>query len=154
NAASVNQDIDRLLRSGKFEDANASVAVQDSRAVVTFMVVERPLVTSVEIIGNQKFKTKDLLADTGLSAGTPISEYTIKKARDAIEQKYHDAGYYYIRVDLNADALRDGRVILTISEGPRVRIRHIVFEGNSSYSAFQLGGQIETKTYIWIFRKG
>src|SRR5438105_11345423 len=145
-AGIATEDIDRLLRTGKFDDVSATVGMQDGRATVTFAVIERQVVVSLEIVGNQKFKTKELVTDTGLPLGSAISEYTIKKARDALERKYKEAGYYYVRVEVDVEALRAGRVVLTVSEGPRVRVRHVVFEGNTAYTAFALRGKVETKT--------
>jgi len=154
-ASAVTEDTDRLFRTGKFDDVTAAATMEDGKLVVTFSVTEHPVVEAVEVLGNRKFKTQELIEAAELSVGAPISDYTIKRAVDAIERKYREAGYHYATVQLDEQALRaENRVLLTISEGPRVRVRKIEFVGNTAYDAATLKGKIETKTWIWIFRKG
>jgi len=155
NARAVEQDVTRLVKTNKFDAARAEPSVVDGELVLTFRFVERPFVEAVEFEGNRKFKTKDLLPDADLSPGSPISEFSIKQAIANIERKYKDAGYYYIKVDVNRGRLlQDHVVVFEIREGPRVKIRKIVFQGNTLFRSGLLKDQIESKTYIWIFRTG
>lgn len=146
----------RLAETGKF-DANpyGEPREEGGRLILVFVVQERPFVRSIEFNGNQKFKTNDLLGEIDLSVGSAISEFLVDQARDAIERKYHNAGYGYASVQVDEAALRDERrVVFNISEGQRVKVRKIVFEGNTAYSNFELNQHIETATYIWVFRTG
>lgn len=150
----VEDDVRELLRTRKFLAAFASTAVADGQAVVTFHVQEKPTLSSVEIEGNKKFSNEQLYELTPV-AGAPVDMYEINRARDDIEQKYKQAGYYYVDVQLDRVALEnENRLIYRITEGPRVKIRKIRFEGNRAYSARRLGVRVETKPYFWIFRTG
>jgi outer membrane protein assembly complex protein YaeT len=146
----------RLAETRKFEgNPFAEAREEDGQLVLVFVVKERPFVSEVTFVGNEKFKVDELLKDIDLSAGSPISEFTIGQARQAIERKYKEAGYYHATVDFDPDVLRDERrVLFRISEGPRVKVRRITFEGNNSYTALELRSKIETNTYIWLFRTG
>ncbi|MCK4341332.1 MAG: outer membrane protein assembly factor BamA [Phycisphaerae bacterium] len=150
----VEEDVRELLRSRKFIAAFANTRVEDGEAVVIFTVQEKPEVVSVEIEGNKKFDDAQLYELTPV-AGAPLDRYEISRARDDIEQKYKEAGYYYVEVTLDERALaQEGRVVYRITEGPRVKVRHLRFEGNRAYGDRRLKTKIETKAYIWIFRKG
>lgn len=151
----IEDDVTRLVKTGKFETARAEPWMENGKAIVVFRVLERPVVEGVEFSGNLKFKTKDLVAEVDLSPGRPISEFAIRQAETALERKYKEAGYHYAKVEVDAERLKSERVVaFNISEGPRVKVRRIRFEGNSAFSPTKLRSKIETATYIWIFRTG
>jgi len=146
----------RLSATGKFRGAPyAEPREENGQLVLVFVVEENPFVVDVSFVGNKKFKDRDLFKEIDVSAGSPISEFLISQARQDIERKYREAGYYHATVEIDPDLLRDEqRVLFRISEGPRIKVRKIIFEGNFAYSDHTLRSKIETKTYIWIFRTG
>jgi len=146
----------RLAETGKFEGSPyGEPREREGRLILTFVLKERPFVTAVEFTGNHKFNSKDLLGAIDLSIGSAISEFLVTQAKEAIERKYHEAGYSYVSVQVDDAALKaDRKVIFNISEGPRIKVRKILFEGNRSYTSFELSQKIETATYFWIFRTG
>ncbi len=155
NPVVVEEDVNRLIKTNKFDSARAEPTVENGELVLVFRCVERPFVEAVEFNGNRKFKTKDLLPEVELAPGSPISEFSIRQAVENIERKYKEAGYYYIKVDVNRTRLTNDRVVeFQITEGPRVKVKKIRFTGNNSFTPRQLKPHIETKTYIWIFRTG
>ena len=150
----VEADVRELLRSRKFATAFGDTRVEDGEAVVIFTVREKPEVVSVEIEGNKQFTDEQLYELTPV-AGAPLDAYEVRRAREDILQKYKDAGFYYAEVKLDERALQtEGRVIYQIVEGPRVKVRHIRFEGNRVYGARRLKSKVQTQAYFWIFRKG
>ncbi|MEW6250959.1 MAG: POTRA domain-containing protein, partial [Planctomycetota bacterium] len=150
----VEEDVRELLRTRKFLAAFATTRLEDSQAVVTYHVQEKPTITSVEIIGAKQLKERDLY-ELAPAAGSVLDGYEVNRAREDILQRYKEKGYFYATVELDEPALTaENRVIYRIVEGPRVRVRHIRFEGNRAFSARRLGGNVQTKTYIWIFRTG
>lgn len=146
----------RLAATGKFEDSPyAEPREEDGRLILVFVCTERPFVTAIDFVGNVKFKTGDLLDDIDLAVGSPISEFFINQAVRDIERKYREAGYAHATVTIDAQVLeQEQRVLFRISEGPRIKVRHIVFEGNTVFSDRKLRSKIETSTYLWIFRTG
>jgi outer membrane protein insertion porin family len=146
----------RLAETGKFEgNPYAEPREEDGKLALVFVVKERPFVIEISITGNKKFSTNDLLKEVELSVGSPISEFLINQTKQQIERKYKEAGYYHVAVDVDGAALRnEQRVLIRIAEGPRVKVRHIIFEGNASFTPSRLREQIETTTYIWLFRTG
>ncbi len=146
----------RLAATGKFEGTPfAEARAEDGQIVLVFVVHELPFVQGIDFVGNQKFKDRDLLKAIELSVGSPISTYLINQARQDLERKYREAGYSHVAIDLDQEVLlAEDRVLFTISEGPRIKVRHIEFEGNGAFSDRELRSKIETATYIWLFRTG
>lgn len=150
----VEEDVRELLRSRKFLAAFATTAVEEGQAVVVYNVQEKPTLAMVELIGNKRFTDAQLYEVTP-AAGAVMDRYEINRARDDIVQKYKQKGHYYVDVRIDERALEtEARLVYRITEGPRVKVRHIRYEGNRTLSPRRLGTRIETKTYIWIFRTG
>ncbi len=152
--AQVEEDVRELLRTRRFLNAFATTAVEAGQAVVTFTVQEKPEIVSVELEGNKAFTDQQLFALTP-AAGDVIDLYEVRRGRDEILRKYHEAGYFYVEVSVDERTLQnEGRLIYRINEGPRVRVRHILFEGNRSFPDWRLRPKIQTKTALWVFRVG
>lgn len=146
----------RLAETGKFEGSPyGEPRRREGLLVLTFVVRERPFISEIDFIGNEKFKAGDLLDHIQIGVGSPISEFLVDQARQDIERKYKEAGYAHVQVGVDPAILQaESRVLFRISEGPRVKVRHIVFEGHGAFSARKLNAQIETNKYIWLFRTG
>lgn len=146
----------RLAGTGKFEGSPyAEAREQDGKLVLVFVVQERPFVTGVDFVGNEKYKTSELLKEIEISTGSPISEYLVNQAKQQVERKYKEGGYYHVTVEVDSEVLKnEHRVLFRISEGPRVKVRKILFEGNTAYTDLTLRSKVETATYIWLFRTG
>lgn len=152
----VRSDLDRLTLSGRFENVYATTEdVGDDGIRVTFTVEERRQVETITFSGSKKFKDKHLLETVRVAVGDYLSDYAIDASIEALVDRYNNAGYPFAEVQVDRDQAADtGDVHFVITEGPRVRIRDIEFEGNDSISGRTLRGEIDTATYIWIFRTG
>lgn len=150
----VEDDVRELLRTRKFLVAFATTRLEDNQAVVVFTVQEKPTIATVELQGNKAIKDSELYALLP-AAGDVLDLYAINKGKQDIIQKYKEKGYYYVEVTLDERAVQnEARVIYTINEGPRVRVREITAEGNRAYPEDRLLERVQTKTWIWIFRTG
>lgn len=150
----LEQDVRALLQTRKFINAYAETTVEQGRVIVTFNVAEKPELETVELRGNFRFDDNDLYVLLP-SPGDPIDSFLIERGRDEIIRKYKEAGYYYIEVGIDQQLLeQEGRLIYQITEGVRVKVRKIRFEGMYAFRDDALRAKIETKTYIWVFRTG
>lgn len=152
----VQEDVRALMVTRKFLDVRARLESEQNQAVVIFEFREKPEILSVEIEGNKEFSSDELFGELTFSAGSVLDRYEIDRGREAILRRYQEDGYYYAEVALDEGALdQEGRVVYRVTEGPRVRVRRIVFEGKGDeFSEVQLRLKIRTQTYFWIFRKG
>lgn len=146
----------RIAATQKFEGVPFGEPREDEgKLVLVFVVAERPFVTGVDFVGNVEFSAGDLLKEIDLEVGSPISAFLTRQATEKIEQKYQEAGYAHATVEVDGEVLKvERRVLFRVSEGPRVKVREIVFEGNLAFSDLRLKSKIETATYLWIFRTG
>lgn len=146
----------RLAETQKFDGVPfADARMVGNQMVLVFIVRERPYVISVDFVGNQQFDNGDLLKEIPIGVGSTVSDFLIRQSQQIILQKYREAGYANASVDVDADALaNEKRVLFRISEGPRVKVKEIRFEGNHEYGDKRLQALIETQTALWLFRTG
>ena len=153
--AAVDEDLKRIYSLGEFDNVVIRPEKGPEGLVLVVEVTERPALERLVFEGNRKFKDKDLAEAIGVTAGHLIDRHKIFAAARTLERKYHDAGYHFATVGLDEDLLAKSRIAkYTIAEGPRVRVRKILFTGNPSIPAGELEKQIETKTYFPIFTPG
>jgi outer membrane protein insertion porin family len=151
----IDADVTRLLATGKFKTVTAREAVAAEGVTVIFTVTEFPQIKAIRFLGNRKFRDAKLREDVVLKEGDAVDAFRIRESAAAILQRYRDAGYGQAGVTHDATLLADsGELVFTIEEGPRVRIRKIIFEGNDNNPDAELNKRISSKTYAWILREG
>jgi outer membrane protein insertion porin family len=151
----VQEDVRELLRTRKFLDVRAETRSEDNQAVVIFLVAEKPTIKSVEVEGNKQFTTEELFKELSFASGGVLDRFEINSGREKIISKYKTKGYYYVTVEVDETALSsESRVLYRITEGPRVRIRNIQFEGVSAFPEPQLRFRLKTKKYFPILSAG
>lgn len=153
--AQTQEDVRELLRTRKFLNVVADPKMEEGEVVVTFTLQEKPEVTTLEIEGNKRFSSETLYKELSFASGQPLDRFEVNRGRENILRKYREKGFYYAQVDIDEKALEEeSRVIYKIVEGPRVKVRHIVFEGVTAFSEVQLLLQVKSQTYFWLFRTG
>ena len=148
----VESDIVRINALGGFGTVTARVAPAANGVRLIYELDELPILTGVEIRGNQAVDRPTLLARVRLQAGDPLDRFLIDRARRAIIEAYEAAGYFVTDVSVDQATLeREQRLILIVREGPRIRVREVAFEGNVSFPDKALRRQIEAKAWFPVF---
>lgn len=149
----VREDVRALYDTEWFYSVEPRVEDSDEGPVVIFRVLERPIVQTVEFQGNTKIRDSYLEALTGLRTGSPFVVALNQEAARQIEREYKEKGYYTAKVELlKGGDKHDRDVIFKITEGKKVVISGIQFEGNKDISSRVLRTKLGTKKQIlWFF---
>jgi outer membrane protein insertion porin family len=107
-------------------------------------------IRSIEFVGNKKFKDKVLLQRLGFEAGDKLDPFLAESGRGTIINVYQKIGFAFVDVSLDKEKLSQGRVIYTINEGSRIKIRSVKFSGNKAISTGKLRKIIKTKRRKWF----
>ncbi len=151
DAQLIADDVDELLASGRFLSAKASAAKTDKGMIVTFNVVELPIIAGISFEGNETISTETLAGDLAFVISDPLNRFYIETGKRAIASRYREAGHYTVEVTIDESALdRDYEVIYRIVEGPRVYLRKINFQGNESFGRLKLGTKIRSGSGVWL----
>lgn len=151
----IKEDLERLYATRWFFDARHEIQKNSQGTVLVFHVVERPIVQKVIYHGNKKVKKKDLEALTGLKKGSAMDPALNRQARRRIQEYYVEQGYNFATVNLiEGNTTDDRRVVFDISEGEKVVVQSIHFEGNQFFSTSLLQTKLLTKKQWFLFWGG
>jgi len=151
--ADVQESVRRVYKLGHFRNVDFFVDEEaDSSVSLKLVVEEFPLVDKVEFSGNRKIKRKELEEKKLLRFYAPLSDAQLHKSRQTILDMYAEKGYLLAEVDaqvIPTSVPGNAIVKYDIKEGPRVRVRSIVFHGNRDVSRRWLSRRFKTKENRW-----
>jgi len=151
----VLEDERALRKTRLFSHVDSHYEQSAKGAVLVFRVRERAIVRSVQYIGNDKVKQKQLVSWTGLEAGSPFDPWANEQAVTRIKQEYKEMGYFQVDVKLQKGGDPNDRdVIIEINEGPIFRVVGRKFKGNRQISSGSLKKNLVTKSAILGYFKG
>lgn len=142
----ISADIKAIYRMGYFDDVAVDVTDSPEGKNVTFIVTEKPLVTEIVIRGNKAVKKDDIESVLTVKARQIINVEKVTADIAKIRELYDGKGYYNAEVAYAIDqkGAAEARLTYTITENEKVYIRHIVFEGNRSFTAKELKDMMKT----------
>ena len=114
---------------------------------IRFAVVERPVVSRINFIGNSGVRRRELLEAISIKVNDVVNQVKINVDEQAIVNKYLEKGYPDIQVRSEIQAAGDSGVQLAfyITEGEKISISEFKFEGNAIFNARTLRGQLSLK---------
>jgi len=151
-AEDVREGIRRLYEMGHFSDVQVFGERSGEDSIdLTIAVVERPRVSAIEIVGNDKVGDSDIEDLLRLESGLPFDTSRLEDSRVAVLRHYEEKGFPYASVTAEVEDLPGNavRVVLQIEESTRVNVRAIRFEGNEAIEDVDLKKVMETKEDRW-----
>ncbi|MBN1758164.1 MAG: outer membrane protein assembly factor BamA [Chitinispirillaceae bacterium] len=124
----------------------------DTSASIKLKVEEFPICESVEYHGNKKIKKKDLEEKSTIKKGQILTDAAVFDEKKLILSMHAEKGYNLAEVKPEIIPTKiPGNVILkfTIKEGPKVKIKTIVFHGNKEVKTAKLERKFKTKESRW-----
>jgi outer membrane protein insertion porin family len=147
--AVVDQDVKAIFRMGFFDDVQAELSPD---GILTYAVKEKPYIREVKIQGASQVSKEKVETALGVSARTILDRSKVAEGVDKVRKLYNEQGYVNAAVDysVSVEASNQAVVTLDITEGSRLLIKRVSFEGNKAFSESDLKGLIATKEE-WIF---
>ncbi|HET9870935.1 MAG TPA: outer membrane protein assembly factor BamA, partial [bacterium] len=144
----VRDDIHNLFAMGDFKDvqADAEPGTRDNQIVLTFKVVERPLVSKITFNGNRKWGASKFLETIKTAPKTPFDPSQANADAAAIRALYLDEGYasatvaYQTHLDADANTVE---VEFDIVEGLSIKVGPIEVTGAQAFSAKKVADQMK-----------
>ncbi|MGC3967043.1 MAG: POTRA domain-containing protein [Pirellulales bacterium] len=150
----VEEDVRRLTKSRMFVNVNTTYQRVPEGVVVVFQVVERPTLAYVKYLGST-LKRSTLEKNSGIKVGDSIDPYMVDEARRKLEEHYKSKGFSKARVvTLEGNKPGDRGAVFKITEGPKLKIYDIEFEGNTIADDGRLKTQIGSRPPILYLFKG
>ncbi|MFC1764021.1 outer membrane protein assembly factor BamA [Planctomycetota bacterium] len=115
---------------------------------------KRPdIIRSLEFEGNKKFKNKVLKQRVGIELGARFDPFLAEGGRRTILEVYRKIGYNFVEAEWDRELAKQGKLLYTIVEGSRVRIKKITVKGTKVYSARSLKKLLRTRKRKWYGKK-
>ncbi len=129
----LNADRDAIYNTGYFYDLFPTFQKVPEGVVLTYHVLENPVLTSITITGNTVIKTSTLMDAVTVKPGEILNSRNLQQNIQAIKEMYRKDGYILAKVtDMNVD--KAGNLTLRINEG--------TLEG------YKVKGNTKTKDYV------
>ena len=129
----MNNDRESIYNTGYFYDLFPTFEKVPEGVVITYHVLENPVLKSINITGNTVIKTADLLKNVTVKDGEILNSRLLQQNIQSIKDVYREEGYILAKVtDINID--REGNLTLRINEG--------TLEG------YKVKGNTKTKDYV------
>ena len=149
----VDEDIKRLYGTGFFTDVSADIRPYQDGKMVRFLVQERPMVSSIVITGYRHFRESKLREELKTKEQELLDRRELKQDVERLKQLYRTKGFYLAEVNYEVkvdEPTNKATLFFTISEGGKLRVRRILFEGNEQVSSRRLRKTMASKQ-AWGF---
>lgn len=145
--AILSHQIRELYALGFFDDIKVYSEASEDGLILTFVVVERPLVDAIRVEGAEKVKMEKIREKITVELKKPLERHKLAESVAAIRDLYVERGYNYAKVTPELHTVSPGEVVVvfTIEERAKVKVSDIRFMGNNTFSAFTLKGQVQTR---------
>jgi outer membrane protein insertion porin family len=140
----------RIFGLDLFEDIVPEALPADAAytsVIINFKVVERPAVLLVNLEGNKRIRSSELLDVVSIKPRSIFIESKVRIDEMALRRMYLDKGYQDVRISSTQENLTDGSIaiIFRIDEGDQYIVESIIFEGISAVSERSLKSEIPLK---------
>ncbi len=150
NPAVASEDVKRIAEVKGIEYCYYSTKPVDGKVELTFVVVEKNLIRSIDFEGNKSFKAKKLQDKLGFKVGDYLDPVLAHTYATTILEFYRQEGFPYTEVTLDNEKMSSGKLVYKIKEGPRVKIDAVKFSGNYQLKSRDLDKAIKTSTRSWL----
>ena len=115
-AASSARDMQIFLNTGYFYDIYPKIEEVPEGVIVTYHLLENPILNDIVFVGNTIEKTSDLERLMTVRRGDVLNSVTLHDNITAVQERYRGTGYVLMKItDMNLD--ENGVLTLKISEG-------------------------------------
>ncbi len=149
SSRAVRKSLDQLYKDGRFKDITIDAELTDSGVVLTYTLVEKEIISEIEISGNWFVTEKELMDEMRTSEGEEITEDLLREILSRVIAYYHKNGFFHVEVE---EVLKRGKGMkartllrLNITEGKRTKIRALRFTGQRVIPDISLFFNIELR---------
>jgi len=155
----LSNDLKSIYSMGYFEDIRIESRDTPSGKTITFYVQEKPTIRRIKFKGNRAYDDEDIEEALNLKSGSILNIFAIQNNIIRIEDLYKEKNYHNVDVNYEIEEVdnNQGDIRFLIEEGKKVKIKKIIFEGNTVYSEKELKKVIKTNEkgiWSWVTASG
>lgn len=140
-----------LFKTGFFKD----VRLEKEGDVLNIIVVERPSIDKINLVGNKSLKEEDLrkgLMEIGMVEGRTFNQSVLNTLEQELRRQFYNQGKYGIQLTTEVTPLERNRVAIDITmvEGKTAKIKKVNIVGNKSFDDELLMDAFQSRTGGWL----
>lgn len=149
DSAQIARDVRAIFQQGFFRDVQVYLDRTASGPSVIFEVAENPVVREIAISGNDKLKSDKIKDALTLTTGSPLDFPLLHENVERIAALYKSEGFYLAEVEYQTEEITEGSVAINfvVAEKEKLKLRKIVFKGNTAFSDRELREGFSTKPW-------
>lgn len=153
------EDTKKVYQLGFFDDVTVEKETLDKGINLYFLVIEKPVVVDLRIIGNDDINDDDILGTMSFEEGKIINLKKVDESLAALKNLYTQRGLVGTSIDYDIEPRGNGTVSVTfnISEGKKAYIKKVRFVGNNNIKSKKIKEKIYSKKkglFSFITQKG
>jgi len=137
----LHRDFMALWNTGRFDDIRIEREPGKEGWIVRFIVVERPVVRSINYEGNKSVTVSDILdrykeRKVGLVVESQYDPNKVQRARNVLLELLAERGHQYAKVTPEIKRVPPSSLEITfkVDEGPKVKVGNIDVKGNTAFT--------------------
>ncbi len=152
NPATLREDLKTIFKMGYFENVRIEVEESEKGKIVTFEVIEKPIIRRIEFSGIDALSEDEVKEAANITPNTIINTAKVNDGSSAIKAFYKSKGYYNTTVTAQISYPDEEHANLryVIEEGEKIFIKEIKFVGNKSFDSDDLLDVIESSEKDWL----
>ncbi len=152
NPAFLRADLKNIFKMGYFENVSIEVENSSEGKIVTFEVIEKPLISRIEYSGIDEVSEENVEEAANITSNSIINTIKINESVAAIKAFYKSKGYYNTQVaaQISYPSTEQADVRFVIEEGDKIFIKEVRFVGNKSYDSDELEDIVSSSARNWL----
>ena len=148
----INEDIKAIFKMGYFDDVKVEIEPFEGGVKLIYNVKEKPTIVKIDFQGNKEIEDSKLKEKITITPGSIADSVLIQDNALKLKNYYEEEGYWLANVVpvIKKYSANDVSLTYQIDEGPKIKIKKIIFEGNHRISSSKIKKVMETKEW-WLF---
>ncbi|MFW6182131.1 MAG: POTRA domain-containing protein, partial [Spirochaetota bacterium] len=146
SAPLLQESIDALRRSGRFQRVEAEVSEEDGAAVLVFLLQPFAVISDIRVRGHSPLYRDEILNHMTFSVGGPFREEELASQEAMVERFLTRQGYISPRAEVGASRTLEGFVVVEVRlvPGRFYRLGRLRIRGNRAYRELSLKLRMRT----------
>jgi len=154
DSAQLASDVNEIFGLGFFSDVKVLSSEGPEGLILTFEVVENPVIRQISISGNDSVDSDKIRDVLTLTTGSTLDYPLLHENNARVSALYRAEGYYLAEVGFEIEELAEGSVAVhfEVEEREKLKLRSIEFVGNEALDDGELRKALTIKTWkFWSY---
>jgi outer membrane protein insertion porin family len=143
----LRKDVQAIYGLGNFEDTSLEVTDVPGGVIVTFKVVEKPMIKKIDFKGNKKVGSSKLRDGISLKENDPLDKFKLNLDVEKILSIYKDEGFAAAQVEpfTTTDTTNHVTITFFVTEGTQVLVDQVDIQGVTAFKLKKVKKLMKTR---------